>query len=1020
MANQGNGEARQYSFTLGEISPEKYYTPNEVTYQQGLAKAENIIVKASGGVATRAGTIFEGSIPAAVNATDAQVPHEISFQHPITKKFHTITFQEMDTGGHMLLVDGIEVMDELKRKDYRGYPTFNLGDGGKIVIPDNVKLSFTMSSEYLIITPAVRLYSDTFEGYPDLSYFGGDEVSGYFTESILAVAFSKPFEYADYYTHDNGMRLIANFGGSLYTPLRDVGDGYVKVTASGAGTAPAATARVSYVITAVRKDGTEEMFMTVRSNDTASSNITFDNHIVCRQFIDPASTGALYYPDSGYKPSLLIENIILSKDIEGLPKLKAFNIYRGIENDPNFVTTFSLVNRFPVFKNSSTNFRIKFTDYGESDPSITPPMDRTFYIQNPSIVEMGAEISGSTFSPNKIVSAAFYQSRLFVGLEKSEVFDNEATTSNTIMASKLNAPEQMCLPLITNPAEAFTFQVPEESGGYLTHLAASSKLIAFTNKSVFVFMGDEAGTLSPLALNPVKVFQVGAKAGVPPCTFGEYTFFAMEGVPSIGFIRISPEGSIAYGDALPISRHIFEEKGDSIVAMKVLNGPDSSQIRAQVLTERNKLIELTGTEGVFGISRVLQAPGTDMVPVALIENKTPIQYKSLATQTGGAFYRKSPSGVKYIRLPYYNLSELNTASKLFTPYVDMALTEGIFDSGISWAAPNMGSTEIPYNTNFLKSNYSMSITFVPGITDWSPGIELPIDLVVDQAGIPGEIPEQYLNDERDFAIKFYAIDEYGNEQVCVGTLVATGDLDGDPYKLVFAEEVPVLFQEKVFKMYCFTETYSNFESDFYKAGTTGLAVLAANKLIVPAGHYDGYFETLAEVRNVPIIAGESVQIGLFADGEVISDLEENSIETVALYKDMGVDGFFWEVDFGGAFYSTINIGIPFIAEVQTLPVEVAVGQGDSISDAGKLISAVSVSLYRTDGLEVGEFGQPDEFLEQMDFTTVNSPVQPVKFNGVKEYNFSSSWNKHGMIVLRSKPFRGFSISSITPKGNVSV
>ena len=140
------------------------------------------------------------------------------------------------------------------------------------------------------------------------------------------------------------------------------------------------------------------------------------------------------------------------------------------------VTSFALVNRFPVMKTSSDYFSIKFTDYGESDASITPPMDRSFFIENPSIADFDSDTELSTYSPSKIVSAAFYQSRLFVALTKSSNFKNESSTPNTIIASKLNAPEQMALPLVTNPAEAFSFQVPEESGGYLTHLAASARL----------------------------------------------------------------------------------------------------------------------------------------------------------------------------------------------------------------------------------------------------------------------------------------------------------------------------------------------------------------------------------------------------------------------------------------------------------------------------------------------------------------------------------------------------------------
>src|SRR5690606_35479825 len=129
----------------------------------------------------------------------------------------------------------------------------------------------------------------------------------------------------------------------------------------------------------------------IRSSDDASVDITSVLNIVSRQGINATSTGPLYYPDSDYRTSIKIENIWLHKNLTGIPKYKYFSIYRAIENDPNFVATFSLVNRFPVYKTASDTFTIKFTDYGESDPSITPPMDRTFFVQNPSVIELDAE-----------------------------------------------------------------------------------------------------------------------------------------------------------------------------------------------------------------------------------------------------------------------------------------------------------------------------------------------------------------------------------------------------------------------------------------------------------------------------------------------------------------------------------------------------------------------------------------------------------------------------------------------------
>ena len=156
----------------------------------------------------------------------------------------------------------------------------------------------------------------------------------------------------------------------------------------------------------------------------------------------------MYYPDSGYRTTLNITNINLRKDLP-TSKIKYFSIYRGIENDPNMVTSFALVNRFPVMKTSSDYFSIKFTDYGESDASITPPMDRSFFIETPSIADFASDTELSTYSPSKIVSAAFYQSRLFVALTKSSNFNNEASTPNTIIASKLNAPEQLAIPVVT-------------------------------------------------------------------------------------------------------------------------------------------------------------------------------------------------------------------------------------------------------------------------------------------------------------------------------------------------------------------------------------------------------------------------------------------------------------------------------------------------------------------------------------------------------------------------------------------
>ena len=123
------------------------------------------------------------------------------------------------------------------------------------------------------------------------------------------------------------------------------------------------------------------------------------------------------------------------------------------------------------------------------------------------------------------------------------------------------------------------------------------------------------------------------------------------------------------------------------------------------------------------------------------------------------------------------------------------------------------------------------------------------------------------------------------------------------------------FRDKKFKLSCNNPVYGTFDSPSYLAGDTGIACISTNKLVAPVNALETYFSTLAYYRgftSFPQPLGTEVPIAMFADGEIISDTASDDSPVKAVFTTNG-----WVVDFGEETYSSINMGIPYVSEVQT-------------------------------------------------------------------------------------------------------
>lgn len=120
-------------------------------------------------------------------------------------------------------------------------------------------------------------------------------------------------------------------------------------------------------------------------------------------------------------------------------------------------------------------------------------------------------------------------------------------------------------------------------------------------------------------------------------------------------------------------------------------------------------------------------------------------------------------------------------------------------------------------------------------------------------------------------------------------------------------------------------------------------------------------------------------------------------------------------------YSYVHVGLPFIADLETLDIDTA--NGETLVDKAKNIQAVTVDYENTRGVWVGPSAPDDDSVDPLqrltevkmrDKENYSSPV--ALNNSTIETRIESHWNSHGRVFLRQVDPLPVTVLAITPEG----
>jgi len=1030
------GEAQQLSFMQGEISPEFYYRSDLASFNSSLSKASNVKLGPLGGLSNRKGSkarMTPASIAEVITNLQSSNDYVACvFQHYITKQMLKLEVFN-NQGVIKIYCAGVELDTEVCGP----IPgTVDLDIAGD-VLKGLKGLHFIIHNDLVIFskTLPLRFINASVAGGEQYVLPIDDDYS--YTETQFCIRMVPPdFTGSPSLSETVGIRLESNLTLQNMTRLTDPFVISMQSTYTGAITGSA-----SYALVAETADGNDVSMYVIRDLPGTSLAITMPASVVAN---------VIPYPISGtvtnYIGATSVSSSIPSFGSKEIVKLK---VYRTTGVHTAYNSLYKLVAKFGVDGATA----IKVTDGGQEEPAYSVCCDTSALYQQPSFHTLCTSTFVNTLTGGlkTVVDTAVFQQRAYYAINKG-LWWGTSVYNNTIVASRISAVGQVIFPQISNPTEAFQFNVPEERGGFLTHLASMSRLVAFTNTSTFIIQGDEAGIITPTSINPFKVLSFGCMEGVPPVVSGDTCLFASTG-GGVGYLTLASDGGAVGGNASALAGHMFENK--TILSIVPIEDRKSLP-RFLINTTAGDLYECYKVGEVFSFFRVemLGAPTSGKVYAGATFPMTVVHAPSFAKTSFGAEaytnYRMldtttfnnyvveiaiTPEPLvqsKYI--DYETQLDFSTELGSFSSYVPDQTTDmtgeitGAVGGSIAagWvykSAYSVVEASLPHEGHSLITNLA------DPTGDWLPNtpIEITEGLVpLDLAGsAPGIIRNPYM--------KFTWLDDSSKLQTIYARIIPVSSLYVFYRSCTFEFDVEVPLDLQTRSLYLNPPSNSNIDT-LLSSGYI-IAELAFDKVEFAYGvgygsymYAKGFYDLMLgyDVKGLGTIAAPiEVPITLEVNGNIYGNFKDPLSSTSVMLK------HYYDAppEYDGSFYpadnyfeielpelcSWFSMGAPAIGEMETLPV--ASAQQD-ITDARKNIDYASVLLYNTKGLRVGEVGQPDIELERFDFTTEDSVTEPVAFSGPKSYNFGSTWNDHGKVRVSGMDLQPFSISGIIPKGNV--
>lgn len=211
-----------------------------------------------------------------------------------------------------------------------------------------------------------------------------------------------------------------------------------------------------------------------------------------------------------------------------------YNIYREING---------------IFAYCGTSASTSFEDLGYSlVVSTTPPLERDVFAA----------------AGDYPLAVAFFQQRLLLG---GSLNDQEKTFAGRIA--------QVYNFAASNPTQAddsFSWVVRSEKTQAIRHILEMSRCMVFTQSAIFTLEGDDAGALTPSAVNPRKRAEHGL-GDIPPIAIGNAILYVQSTGSEVNEILPGSGEDFNSKELTVYSRHLFD--GNTVVAWSYAQSPSS-------------------------------------------------------------------------------------------------------------------------------------------------------------------------------------------------------------------------------------------------------------------------------------------------------------------------------------------------------------------------------------------------------------------------------------------------------------
>lgn len=572
------------SFAAGEISPDLYGRTDQVKYQTGLATCRNWVTRLEGSADNRTGSGYIGPLRNFANAVPRQIPFIFNDDQAYSLVLHIVS------GACYVLI--------IKNGDYIKESAKTITGITKAFPPvatsiahgyDDGDLIYLRVSEGMpeVSNRWFKVYSSTADTYElnEESTFNGSGfttfVSGtseravcltdlpYTTEAQLSELRYKQSGDVIFLTHPNfPVYTVTRLADTSWFVIPAVFEPNIDAPIDGALTGTAGAITTKYRVTAVDADTLEESFAGLETAKTTSINTTVSPMVVTKVahgydtadeiVIDynpalPASVGGLtgtkwtitkltadtYSLDgstalgAGTVTSQLssrtyIKTKVLAVPAAGTPITVAwtavsgaleYNIYREING---------------IFGYIGTSSATSFIDRGyDVDAFDTPPVDFDVFAATgdyPTCVgfyQQSLILGGPDNDPERIRKS---RTGLFYNFTKSNPIQADDAISWIMASGQVNA---------------------------VRHFLDMGRLLVFTQGAVHSMEGDDAGTLTPTAINPRLRAEQGV-GDIQPLPVGDVALF----VQSSGKIvrELIPDAGDRYqsNDLTVFSKHLFK------------------------------------------------------------------------------------------------------------------------------------------------------------------------------------------------------------------------------------------------------------------------------------------------------------------------------------------------------------------------------------------------------------------------------------------------------------------------------